>query len=185
MSQLNGDLNWGFDNGWSWIAVINIVPTGQPRRKVIAEMGSRVGGAPRLLIQLDILDRLSCVVIDRAGRQFSTEPILPEKFSFRTTWVMAEIVCAPFDPTTTTRTLHVSVSVQGEVLAGGMVATGDFGGPVNQGANSIGASLGGTDPATFSLAELISIGRAPLTPEELANLDAYFRQKHQIGGENG
>ncbi|MFC3209189.1 hypothetical protein [Aquamicrobium soli] len=185
MSQLNGKLDWSFDKGWSWIAVINVTPTGQMRRKVIAEMGSRIGGSPQLLIQLDILDRLSCVITDRTGAQFSTIPIPPEKFALRTTWIMVQIICDPFDPATTLRTLRVTISVQGQVLTGELVATGDFGGPVEEGAHSVGASLQETDPATFRLAELVTIGRAPLTPQEIENLEAYFHQKHQMGGADG
>lgn len=185
MSNLSGDLDWSLDRGWTWIAVVRITPTAQGRRKVIAEFGSRVGGQPAFTVQLDVMDQLSVVLSDRDGNRFVSKPIPPYKFALRDLWLMVEIVCEPFDPDDNARTLRVIVSLDGKRATEELVATGNFGGSIERGAASTGASLLGSDPATFSLFEEISLGRAPLGDREKISLAGYLEQKYHFGSGHG
>lgn len=180
MSQMSGPIAWNLDTGVSWNAVIAIVPTGQSRRKVVAEFGSRASLSPRLLVQLDVFDRLSFVLVDRNGLQTQTEGIPSDEFALRPTWISAEAYCDPFDADTTLRTVRAQVRLNGVVRATTTI-TGDFGGRIEDGAHSFGATLAETDPATFTLSELFMVGRAPLSDEEVANILAYLSEKHEIG----
>ena len=182
MSQMNGDMEWSFDTGWSWIAVVRLTATSQPRRKVFFEQGSRVNGEPGFTIQMDYLDRLSLVLRDRSGRLTGTPPIAPEIYAYRDVWLLAEIICDPFDPATRTRTLRSNLSVHGASATKEIVTTGDYGGPIEQGAYSFGASLAETDPATFRLYEFATLGRAPLTGTEKTDIAAHYQQKYDFGG---
>lgn len=185
MSQYSTEMEWSFDGGWTWIGVLQITATAQMRRKVIAEQGSRTSGQPSFTIQLDYRDCLSLVITDRGKVRAATNPIPPDKFAFRIVPIIAEIICDPFDTGTSERTLRATLSIGSEFTTDELIVTGDFGGEVERGASSVGASLSVADPATFSVYEIISVGRAPLTRHEKDSIAEYLNEKHQLGDQNG
>lgn len=181
MSQLAGDFDPDFESGLSWDAFLSIRATGQPRRKVIAEIGVPGQPRPRITLQLDMFDRMKLTIEDLDGKRASTEPVIdPADFVGRP--VFLEFALLPSAAVIAGKPAAL-IRIDGEVKSQ-LFSRLHMGGTLPAGKSSIGASLESSDPATFDLFELV-IAKRPLTDEEVAQLNQYFHTKPRGAAKNG
>ncbi|WP_396593399.1 hypothetical protein [Brevundimonas sp. R86498] len=170
MSQLLGKIGpLDLGRGLVWSSVLVIRATGQSRRKVLFEIGSFERRTPRLTLQLDLFDNLSLVIADRDGRSFQTSPATPAQYNAGFP-VVLQFEIVPREPSA----FRARLIINGRPMEA-VEFEGDLAGEFPEPQQSMGAALDGSDPGTFTVADVILT--APLPDEKMAELQSWLMDK--------
>lgn len=192
MSHLVGDISpFSLEKGFTFCAVLEITATGQKRRKVIYEIYSDEHNRPILQVRLNKNDELSVAVFDNEENCHETTKISATEYAAYSPSGQRPKECTKaFLLTIRIETsilehqnykINIELFIDGKLKAKGC-GHGHFYGTCSA-RSSIGASIDGKTPATFTLGEIAVFNRS-LGTKELEQLNQYFNNKWNVGVKN-
>jgi len=163
---LEANLSREIRDGFSWNAVIRVMPQPMPGGRVFYELGNADGTAPRLTILLDESGAITATAGLGIGRPLS---VRAEEFtrshlfdSFAYVGVDLCLKDGRAELVLFANNVHVATDSADVVPPRRLVTR-----------HTIGASLAGQDPTAFAIQEIVIVDRCP-TREERDHLAAYF-----------